>query len=279
MTYIDLINHFWAVDTEHTFSGTETKLYFAILAIANSLNWKEPLSLPNTRLLAIVGCTEHSLIQARQRLIDVGLIAYKHRSTREAGLYFYTPHYCKNCSNQDSNSDSNSNSNVSSNSGSNSEAISDTYIRQDKRRQDKEQNIYLNQNTDLGTVSKENRTETFSKKYPEEYQKVHKDLQAVIDLYELVVRPLKLDELPVLVNMNQHFTAGQIRAAIQRFSGNETVGRFKEQGLAYILEPLNKGLFGKRKEEQNEYRHRSNVKDAIKGPRYENRPDLSSLKY
>lgn len=93
MTYIELINRFWDLDTECSFSGAQTKLYFAILNYANRLNWKEPLSIPNTRLLATLGISKSALGKARQRLIDTGLIKYKHRTTRLAGLYWYSDWY------------------------------------------------------------------------------------------------------------------------------------------------------------------------------------------
>lgn len=90
MNYIELINQFWELDTECSFSGVQAKLYFAILNYANRLNWKEPLSIPNTRLLATLGISKSALGKARQRLMDTGLIEYKHRTTRLAGLYWYS---------------------------------------------------------------------------------------------------------------------------------------------------------------------------------------------
>jgi hypothetical protein len=219
-----------------------------------------------------MGCSEFAFMRARQRLDDLKVIEYQKGTTREAGRYYYSGDYLAKKGNNEVIVGV-----IPSQSQTNNEPIVGTYIRQNK-----EQNIYLNQKTDLGTASAESRTETFSKKYPEQYQKLHKDLQGVIDFYELNVKPLQLEELAKLINLNQYFTAGQIRTAIQRFSGSETLGRFKEQGLEYILEPLNKRMFGKRKEEQNgkSKQNNGNVRaDAIKGPKYENGPDLTRLKY
>ena len=111
MSYIDLINRFWDIDLEAQFSPIETKLYFAILHIANRLGWKTTLAVPNGRLLAMLGCTKATLIRARQRIIDKGLIEYKKGSTRDAGKYLiktdWFNYYTSDDTNHDTNHDTN----------------------------------------------------------------------------------------------------------------------------------------------------------------------------
>ena len=89
MTYIELINRFWKMNTENAFSPIEGMLYFKILEIANRLNWKEPLSLPSNRLYMELNISRSAFIHARQKLHDVGLIKYKSRGRKTAGLYWY----------------------------------------------------------------------------------------------------------------------------------------------------------------------------------------------
>ncbi len=89
MTYIDYLNRFWQIDIEVNFSGTESKLYFALLDIANKLHWsKTELSIPNNRLLAITGCSKNTLVSARNRLVQYELVKYvKGNRNKYSGKY------------------------------------------------------------------------------------------------------------------------------------------------------------------------------------------------
>ena len=89
MTYIDLINRFWKMNTEYTFSTAEIALYFKILDIANNLGWKEPLSVSTKRLYLELDISRSTFFRARQRLCDAGLLKVKNRGTRKAALYWY----------------------------------------------------------------------------------------------------------------------------------------------------------------------------------------------
>ena len=273
--YIDLINRFWELDSAYAFSAYEVHLYFVLLDYANKSGWKEPLSLPNSRLIARMSCGETAFMKARQRLHDLGVIRYEKGTTRQAGKYFYSDNYLATQGNREVIEGA-----IARQSQGNREVIEGSYIRlrQDK---DKDKDIEINQNTDLSQASNQATDLTlqpFSKRYPEEYQKIHKDLQGVIDLYELSVKPLELYELPKLLNMNHNFTAGQIRAAIQKFS-QSNLERFKEQGLDYIIAPLNSRMFGKPKGEYDGKHKSSTKQDATKGPKFDNGPDLSSIDY
>lgn len=89
MTYIELINRFWKIDSQVQFTGNETKLYFALLDIANSLYWKQKnLSIPNSTLINCIRCSKPTLLQARKKLVECNLIAYKHgQNKRIAPIY------------------------------------------------------------------------------------------------------------------------------------------------------------------------------------------------
>ena len=78
MTYIELINRYWKIEQQVQFSGIENKLFFALLNIANETYWKhEKLSVPNSKLLGIVGCSRKTLVNARQRLVKYNLIEFE----------------------------------------------------------------------------------------------------------------------------------------------------------------------------------------------------------
>lgn len=89
MTYIELINRFWKIDSQVQFTGSETKLYFALLDIANGLHWKQKkLSIPNSRLIDKVQCSKPTFLEARRNLAQFKLITYKHgRNKKIAPIY------------------------------------------------------------------------------------------------------------------------------------------------------------------------------------------------
>ena len=78
MTYLELINHFWAVDIVGGFSPSEKLLYFSLLYFANQLHWKvKELSIANNRILPLTGCSRKTLQEARETLKQYGLIDFK----------------------------------------------------------------------------------------------------------------------------------------------------------------------------------------------------------
>ena len=128
MNYIELINRFWLVDLEASFSHLETRLYFKLLEISNRLGWPDGFKYPNSRLEAEVGTRTKNLIQARQRLIDHGLISYKKGTTRNAGNY----RLLSTLQSFEPTKESNQESNLGTNQGSNGKVIRGTLIKQNK---------------------------------------------------------------------------------------------------------------------------------------------------
>lgn len=144
MNYIELINRFWSIDLEANFSHLEVHLYFKLLEINNKLGWKESFKFPNSRLEAEIGSRPRNLINARQRLIDKGVIGYRKGSTRDAGLYSLLSDVGTKESNKtdyyqnEVTKDSNNGSNKDSNLCSNSEVISAPLNKLNKTKQEKE---------------------------------------------------------------------------------------------------------------------------------------------
>lgn len=148
MNYIELINNFWAIDLEATFSHAEVHLFFKLLEINNRLGWKNEFRYPNARLEGETGMRSKTLINTRQRLVDCGVLFYKKGNTRNAGTYSFS--YCKQPtkeSNQESIQETNQpieptkESNQESNQGNNREVIKGiiggTLTKQNKTKQRK----------------------------------------------------------------------------------------------------------------------------------------------
>lgn len=90
MNYIAQINAFenWLEYNELT-AGPQL-LWYKIMHVANKSGWQRELSIANTRLQSLTKCSEKSLINNRNLLIQNGLLQYKKRGRTKAGIYVLT---------------------------------------------------------------------------------------------------------------------------------------------------------------------------------------------
>lgn len=136
MNYIEFINRFWSIDLEANFSHLEVHLYFKLLEINNRLGWKESFRFPNSRLEAEIGSRPKNLINARQRLVDLGVISYKKGTTRDAGVYTLLSEFHSYVVTKESNKESNSESNHGTNEKVITEAIRGSLTKQEETKQE-----------------------------------------------------------------------------------------------------------------------------------------------
>lgn len=77
MSYIDLINRFWRLNSELPFSAFDTRFYFYLLSIANERGWQPNFMVPTRQLEFALGRSRKDIIAARQRLAARGLISFE----------------------------------------------------------------------------------------------------------------------------------------------------------------------------------------------------------
>lgn len=77
MSYIDFLNGFWRLRNIEGISSHEAYLYFALLQIANLNKWEDDFSASLGRLESMTEMSRHTIIKARTRLIELGLIMFK----------------------------------------------------------------------------------------------------------------------------------------------------------------------------------------------------------
>lgn len=84
---------FWLLDTEHLFNGNESRLYFYLLKLSNSLYWKNPLTNADGYTASMVGISVNTLKTARNRLQQAGLIQFKPggKGSRDKCIYHIVP--------------------------------------------------------------------------------------------------------------------------------------------------------------------------------------------
>lgn len=77
MNYIEMINNFWRVDAEYSFTGNETKLYMFLLHTSNRLGWKNPFRLSYRQIELGSTLTVNTVVSARNKLSEAGLISFE----------------------------------------------------------------------------------------------------------------------------------------------------------------------------------------------------------
>lgn len=82
MNYIELINHFWALNKEYSFTPNEKAIYFALLNKCNELGWKNPFNQSNEYLALDSGVAKPSIQRAKNTLKQKGLISFKQGNGR-----------------------------------------------------------------------------------------------------------------------------------------------------------------------------------------------------
>lgn len=110
MNYIELINNFWRLDLEARFAPVNVHLYFYLLHVCNSLAWRNPFYHSNGQLTGALGISEKTLIGAKKRLQEMGLIEVESGDSRRKSSLYYLLNPCNNYSSSESRSGSNAGS-------------------------------------------------------------------------------------------------------------------------------------------------------------------------
>ena len=77
MTYIEYLNEFNQWLESGTLPGNSQLMYFKFLNLFNRAGWPEYVQVDNLRLMSMIGTkTKKTAIQARDKLVDAGFIAY-----------------------------------------------------------------------------------------------------------------------------------------------------------------------------------------------------------
>lgn len=140
MSYIDLINNFWKVDVEYSFTGNEAKLYFFLIHTSNSLGWRNTIRLSYRQISLGANLGVNTIKSARNKLEQAGLISWKEGKSGYSGdinnKTQYTLRLPERQSNLDGHKGGQSYYQSGDQSGGQSYYQSDTVNRQDKIRQD-----------------------------------------------------------------------------------------------------------------------------------------------
>lgn len=158
MNYIQLINLFWQTRREVRITSVEADLYFFLLQESNNRNWENPFECPNGLICVTIGVTEKTMIEARNRLQQKGLIKFE-SGKRKTKSPVYT---ILNC-------------NIYSKKVSKKVSKNDS-----KKVSKKRNNIYINKTE---TKTKESNTDVLPKKEDSVSSSAHINYQKIKDDY------------------------------------------------------------------------------------------------
>jgi hypothetical protein len=91
MDYFKLMNRFWRLNAQVRFTTSEATLYHFLLAECNSLYWKNPFGYTNGAICASISVSEKTLIAARAKLQQHGLLSFKSGHKNCPTVYQLTP--------------------------------------------------------------------------------------------------------------------------------------------------------------------------------------------
>jgi hypothetical protein len=89
MNYIELINNFWAFRRANNLTSLEADLYYFLIQESNIRNWQNPFYCSNGMICASIGISENSLIRARIKLAEYGLIKFKGGEKKKVSPHYY----------------------------------------------------------------------------------------------------------------------------------------------------------------------------------------------
>lgn len=91
MNGYELANQFRRVRKKLCFSSIEADLFYELVAICNDEGWPDTFQYPNALLCATIGASEKSLISARNRLQQAGLLNFISGYKRNPTKYSFLP--------------------------------------------------------------------------------------------------------------------------------------------------------------------------------------------
>lgn len=97
MNYLKLINQFWKLRRSKRITNMQADLYFFLIQECNERDWENPFECSNKLIIASIPITEPSLIDARNRLKQLGLIDFISGKRNESSP-IYTITYLNNLS-------------------------------------------------------------------------------------------------------------------------------------------------------------------------------------
>lgn len=96
MNYIEMINQFWKIRRSKKITPTQAYLYFGLLQECNEREWESPFEYPNESICSRIGVSEPTMIDARARLKQLGLIDFESGERNKKSPRYYLNNLSRN---------------------------------------------------------------------------------------------------------------------------------------------------------------------------------------
>ncbi len=147
MNYLTLINRFWQHRRSKRVTSLQADLYYFLIQECNGKDWENPFECSNVLICASIGITEKTLIDARNKLKQEGLIDFQAGQTKKKSPVYYLLEYWNKVSKKESIVDSipvgNSVSNPVGNQWGNEQTTLLLDTKQNKTKQEREKHPFL----------------------------------------------------------------------------------------------------------------------------------------
>lgn len=100
MNYIDLLNHFWKINKEFSFTPNEKAVYFALLYKWNDLHRKNPFNFSNEQFTSDAGMSVNAMKKAREILKTKGFIDFNSGDGRKINTVYVINNTIKGITNR-----------------------------------------------------------------------------------------------------------------------------------------------------------------------------------
>lgn len=87
MEYLKELCAFHGWVDEHVIASQDRLLWYTLMQIANAAYWQDPVCIPVSVLIAKSGLSKATIYRSRERLRELGLIAYEQRSGNQSAAY------------------------------------------------------------------------------------------------------------------------------------------------------------------------------------------------
>lgn len=93
LNYLQLIINFWKTRRKKRITSLQADLYMFLIQECNQQDWENPFECSNGTICTTIGISEKSLIDARNRLKQLGLIDFENGQTKRKSPVYYLLEY------------------------------------------------------------------------------------------------------------------------------------------------------------------------------------------
>lgn len=255
MQLATVFNQFWRIRLDLDLSDSEIALFFAILSEINRARGKDnnllesEAHIGNPKLETLVGLSTRQILRLRNRLQQKGLIEFKSGKGKGSYAHYRLGKLFRNYDTdvqvnvqENSNLDTDDVVNVQVYVQDNVQVNDQVNVQRNKNKEYREESIDINNNIETTNVVS---ATPVADDPPKWYLNLDERKKDIIDTWRILVGPFDPKWLPMVDKALQVCYPAQIKNAIVTLAKTK-VEVMAEQGFQYVLEPLLRGVFGKR---------------------------------